>query len=65
MKGLGLLGLGDNKGAAVLFSEILDSDINHQGAQIHLKMCHLKQNDYPQITHFLNNFSYLNTTNQQ
>jgi tetratricopeptide (TPR) repeat protein len=38
--GLGFLGKGDDENAAGLFSEILSMDINHQGAQIHLKMCH-------------------------
>lgn len=38
--GLGFLGKKDNENAARLFSEILALDINHQGAQIHLKMCH-------------------------
>lgn len=37
--GLGLLGQGNKEGAAKLFSEILQLDINHQGAQIHQKMC--------------------------
>ncbi|MGB4414643.1 MAG: DUF5107 domain-containing protein [Paludibacter sp.] len=39
--GLGLLGQGDKKSAAKLFSEILELDVNHQGAQIHLEMCYL------------------------
>jgi len=37
--GLGLLGLGNKADAAGRFSEILKLDINHQGAQVHLKMC--------------------------
>ncbi|MDP4240459.1 MAG: DUF5107 domain-containing protein [Bacteroidota bacterium] len=38
--GLGMLGLGDKKAASGFFSEVLALDINHQGAQIHQKMCH-------------------------
>jgi len=40
VQGLGLLGLGDQKEASVFFKEVLRFDINHQGAQIHLKMCY-------------------------
>ena len=39
VQGLGLLGIGDLKQASVFFNEVLTLDINHQGAQIHLKMC--------------------------
>jgi len=41
--GLGLLGLGDKKNASGYFTEVLKLDINHQGAQVHLKMCHAQQ----------------------
>jgi len=41
--GLGLLGLGDKKNASGYFTEVLALDINHQGAQVHLKMCHSHQ----------------------
>ncbi|MDD4991207.1 MAG: DUF5107 domain-containing protein [Paludibacter sp.] len=40
---LGFLGQDDNENAARLFADILKLDINHQGAQIHLKMCQLKK----------------------
>jgi len=40
VQGLGLLGVGDLKEASVFFKEVLRLDINHQGAQIHLKMCY-------------------------
>lgn len=36
--GLGLLGLGKNEEAATHFETVLQTDINHQGAAIHLKM---------------------------
>jgi tetratricopeptide (TPR) repeat protein len=37
LMGLGFLGLGDDK-AGTLFDEVLQLDINHQGAAIHKKM---------------------------
>ena len=36
--GLGLLGLGKNEDASKYFNNVLLTDINHQGAAIHLKM---------------------------
>ena len=39
MRGLGLLGLGRNREAAAELDAALALDSNHQGAQIHLKLC--------------------------
>jgi len=40
--GLGLLGLGNKEEASGYFAKVLALDINHQGAQIHQKMCHIQ-----------------------
>jgi len=38
LKGLGNLGLGNTREAAALFTAVLEMDVNHQGAFIHLNM---------------------------
>ena len=39
MMGLGLLGLQEFEQARAQFSHVLQLDVNHQGARVHLEMC--------------------------